>query len=120
MLLDFVGLERPPELVAPGRGERFSFYHDRPGYYTESYALRDGEWMFVRQRLGRADAPFESELYRSGDVGQTQSIGDAPEREAAMSARLEEMLSRRPRVSGTPIELDERTVEHLRALGYVD
>ncbi len=120
MLLEFAGLEPPPDLVARDRGERFSFYRDRPGYYTESYALRDGEWTLVRQRLGGAEAPFESELYRSGDVGQAQPIGDAPERAAEMSARLTAMLGRRPRLSGKAIELDERTVEHLRALGYVD
>ncbi len=120
MLLDLAGLERPPVLASRERAERFTYYRDREGYYAESYSLRDDDWVLVWHRLGGEDEPFVTELYRSGDVGQERLVGNESERAIEMLARLQEILRRSPRLSGVPIEVDERTLEHLRVLGYVD
>lgn len=120
MLLDLAGVERPPLLVSRERPERFTYYRDREGYYAESYSLRDDDWTLVWQRLGGEDEPFEIELYRSSDVGQERRVGDESARASEMLARLQGILRRPPQLSGVPIEVDERTIEHLRALGYVD
>jgi arylsulfatase A-like enzyme len=120
MLLDLAGLERPPLLASRDRTERFTYYRDREAYYAESYSLRDDDWVLVWHRLGGKDEPFTTELYRSGDVGQERRIGDQPERATEMLGRLQQIVRRPPRLTGAPIEVDERTLEHLRALGYVD
>jgi len=120
ILLAKAGLAAPVPLVSAGSPEHFSFYRDRDGYYTESYALRGPEWTVVTQRLGEGGALFQSELYRADDRAQREPVVDRPEPLADMLARLQTRLARAPGQTGVPIELDERTLEHLKALGYVD
>jgi len=122
IVLELAGVARPAELARADAadGEAFSFYRDSEGYYTEAYSLRGPEWTIVSQRLGPLDAPFRGELYRADDAGQTTPIEDRPDVLAAGLARLQQRLARTPERPAPPIELDAGTLEHLRALGYVD
>jgi arylsulfatase A-like enzyme len=120
LLLAKAGIEAAPIAAEPDREEHFAFYRDRDGYYTESYALRGEEWTLITQRLGGEGALFQNELYRATDARQREPVTDRPDEVAAMLARLQTHLGRAPEQVGVPIELDAATLEHLRALGYVD
>jgi arylsulfatase A-like enzyme len=132
-ILDLTGVPRPAHLTGPGlsfahsgeagpeeNARHFAYYHSRSGYYYEAYALREGRWTLVHHRLGRKN-PYETELYDDlEDPDELRPVTDQPERERAMLENLLRWRAHEPRHEGAEIELDAETVEHLRALGYVD
>jgi hypothetical protein len=82
----------------------------------EAYALRIGRYKLIRHRVG--SGPFLEELYDvTEDPQEREPLEEQGARSKIMRARLEELLQGAGRADLT--ELDQRTLEELRALGYV-
>ena len=97
-----------------------SYYRFRERYFYEAYALLDGPWKLVYQRLARAP-DFRADLYDTrSDPEERSPVTDAPERTRAMLARLKAWIAAPGESRAERIELDARTREELRVLGYLD
>jgi arylsulfatase A-like enzyme len=128
-VLAFAGAEQPPGLAGTnlplyGRGlpgeprPLFSYYQYQRNYYDEGYALQEGRFALLKERLGN-DAPFQTRLYDIvADPDERRPVSDQPTVRAAMAQRLEEWQRRDARGSGGQVTLDAKTRDHLRALGY--
>jgi arylsulfatase A-like enzyme len=97
----------------------FSYYHSRPNYYYEAYAIRDSGFTLVHHRLGR-ESDYRNELYEhASDPDERSPIEDRPARRAEMLQRLRGWMEQEN--TGAPrIEVDAETLDHLRALGYAE
>jgi arylsulfatase len=96
----------------------FSYYHFQPNYYYEGYALQEGRFALLQERLG-IDAPFQTRLYDLvADPTQRRPTSNHPAVYAAMTQRLQEWQARAPQTNGGQVTLDAKTADRLRALGY--
>jgi arylsulfatase A-like enzyme len=99
----------------------FSYYRSWPDGYYEAYGLRDDRFSLVHRRLGRGRL-FETFLYDlSRDPHEREPLGrEAEEQRQAWLAALRGHLERADGASPARIELDDQTLRHLEALGYVE
>jgi arylsulfatase A-like enzyme len=97
-----------------------SYYRFRERHFYEAYALLDGPWKLVYQRLARAP-DFRADLYDTrSDPEERHPVTDEPERMRAMLARLKAWIAAPDASRAERIELDATTREELRALGYLE
>jgi arylsulfatase A-like enzyme len=100
----------------------FGSHHKPPGPDPErkQFSLREGEWTLVYGE-SRADGSRDVELYHTRvDTTEAHPVEGPAGRVEAMMRALEEWRSRARVSDGASVELDEKTAEDLRALGYVD
>jgi arylsulfatase A-like enzyme len=82
--------------------------------------VRQGEWSLIVHESAEAGAHRRELFERVDGVDQPRRLRDEPERVRILSDALESWVSGTNGASSSRIELDEDTLEHLRALGYVD
>ena len=106
-LIDDSSLERAPIYLAVSRAE--------PGLR----AIRQGSWKYIRD-LGnsREDRLFDL----SSDPGEQRNLlGEEPVKARELADQLDAFLATAPSLAQPSIEeVDEETLDELRALGYVD
>lgn len=112
-------------LLAPSRDREdadphFSYFDFKPDYFYTAFAIREGRWKLVYHRR-RADPAFRADLYDvDADPGESRPVRDRPERVARMLERLRRRMDGVADATGSRLELRPQTVEHLRALGYLE
>ncbi|HEX6201005.1 MAG TPA: sulfatase [Thermoanaerobaculia bacterium] len=129
-VLDLLGLPAPPEVAGcslrplweggagperpPGCGEAVIEIAEEGAYPV--VAVRAGGLKYIHhQHAG-------DELYDlAGDPGETRNlVGAGLPQEEALRQRALEVVAAREALSGESIELDEKTIRELKALGYLD
>jgi arylsulfatase A-like enzyme len=127
-ILELVGLPVPPEMEglslirAPQDDDTersfFAFINHRLTPSTGA-SIRQGDWKLVYDRT-RADQEMEVRLYHtSEDPNEQRPVAGEEERAARMLRRLVDWRDRDNAVTSEEIEIDEETLEHLRAVGYI-
>lgn len=128
MLLERAGLA-PPAAFSRQRlsardgeedGKRAFFHYYRlDGRYGDSFAMREGSWKLVYQKLPHWPG-YAVELFDlAADPRELHPVTSQPDRAQQLLARLEAWLAEQAADSGLEIELDPDTVDQLRSLGYV-
>jgi hypothetical protein len=100
----------------------FAFHQDppEPEPRLRSFAMRDGQWTLVHHESADGNQT-RAELYQTAtDFEQQRPVAGEGERAAAMLAAIEAWRGQSQPQQGEKIELDAETLEHLRALGYLD
>ncbi len=126
-LLDLAGLPTPPAMTARSllgppvaRGPRFSYYQFVPNYDYYALAVRAGEWKLVVERIGRDATRRVTSLHNVVvDPGEHHPVEDGP-RIAELQGLLQAWVDEHRTSTASEIEMSEETLEHLRALGYLD
>jgi arylsulfatase A-like enzyme len=129
-LLDLLGLPAPPEMAGcslrplweggpeeerpSGCGEAVIEIAEEGAYPV--VAVRAGGFKYIHHQHA------EDELYDlSSDSGEARNlIGAGLPQEEALRERALEVVAAREALSGESIELDEKTIRELKALGYLD
>ena len=101
-------------------GKRAFFHYYRlDGRYGDSFAMREGSWKLVYQKLPHWPG-YAVELFDlAADPRELHPVTSQPDRAQQLLARLEAWLAEQAADSGLEIELDPDTVDQLRSLGYV-
>jgi arylsulfatase A-like enzyme len=98
----------------------FSYYRDSEHPQFEGYSFRNSEWTLIHQRLG-VDGEYATELYdRRKDPLERTPVENRLEVVESMMKILTNNLQTPPPFSGDGIVLDQRAIEHLRSLGYIN
>jgi len=128
-ILDLLGLPVPPEIGGwPLFNDAFASYQERALFAitqdgltpARGLSIRRGDWKLVYDSV-RAGEGFQVSLFNVvKDPNELQPIAGETERAAAL---LQELLAWREGEEiavGEEIEVDDETLEHLRAVGYIN
>jgi arylsulfatase A-like enzyme len=129
-ILSRAGLAIPDEITgrplpfndAGPREERpvFSYFHFKDDYFYSAFSLREGPWKLVYHKRS-ADPGFRADLYDTrADPDERSPIRGEGARAGAMLTRLLPRVEAVARSRSETISLRPDTVEHLRALGYLE
>ena len=128
-ILQQLGIPVPPEMEGrPLIGDAADANADRPLFAFIKHrltpatgaAIRQGDWRLIYDRT-RADGVAEARLYHvSEDPEELHPVRGEGERAARMLTELLDWRDRGEVKTGPGIEIDEKTLEHLRAVGYIE
>lgn len=131
-ILDFLGLQPPaawsgrsllPLLRGEGETGERPFFGESLIYYEEKKSVRQGRYKYIYTPRSGADELFDLEAdpgERVNRVGELPDIaGRLRESLLAHLARQEELARALSRASTAEAEVDEKQLEELRALGYI-
>ncbi|NQZ97032.1 MAG: sulfatase [Myxococcales bacterium] len=128
-ILQQLGIPVPPEMEGrPLIGDAADANADRPLFAFIKHrltpatgaAIRQGDWRLIYDRT-RADGGAEARLYHvSEDPEELHPVPGEGERAARMLTELLDWRDRGEVKTGPGIEIDEKTLEHLRAVGYIE
>jgi arylsulfatase A-like enzyme len=98
----------------------FSYFQFNNDYFYAAFSLREGPWKLVYHKRS-ADPGFRADLYDTRtDPDERNPIRGDRERAGAMLTRLLPRMEAVARTRSETISLRPDTVEHLRALGYLE
>jgi arylsulfatase A-like enzyme len=115
------GRPLPLDDSAPNeRRELLSYSDVRPDGYHRAFALQQGDWKLLLHAAGRG-APLRADLYHTGsDPEERRPVEGEEARKQALLDRLLERIAASGGAEQSHIELDDETIESLRALGYIE